>query len=358
MSTELAPSPTSSSAAAPETKRNFWRNSLQQLLAVASLAIIVIVFSIINPDSFLTLTNFSTILTTVTTVGLLALGVTFVIITGGIDLSVGTGMILCGVMAGVFITNMGLPLIVGIALTIGFGGLIGLINGFNVAVLGLPSFIATLGMMMVTQGLSLVISGTKPIYFADTPSFGAIMNVSLIPGMRLPLGGVIFIVLVIVSVVLLQKTLIGRTAFAIGSNEKATRLSGVNVRTWLITVYVLGGLFVGLAGVLSASRLSSAQPTGGAGIELQAIAAVIIGGTSLAGGRGSMVGTVIGAFIMAVLDNGLRMAGVAQEWQQVAIGIVVLLAVYLDIVRKKNSSARGTATAPRRPASTAQTPAS
>src|SRR5699024_1142401 len=349
MSTDLAPPLTTSTASGHDVKRSFWRNSLQQLLAVASLIIIVIVFAFINPDSFLTLTNISTILTTVTTVGLLALGVTFVIITGGIDLSVGTGMILCGVMAGVFITNMGLPMVLGIALTIGFGGLIGLINGLNVAVLGLPSFIATLGMMMITQGLSLVISGTKPIYFSETPNFGAIMNVSLLPGMRLPLGGVIFIILIVVSAIILQRTLIGRTAFAIGSNEKATRLSGVNVKSWLITIYVLGGLFVGLAGVLSASRLSSAQPTGGAGIELQAIAAVIIGGTSLAGGRGSMIGTVIGAFIMAVLDNGLRMAGVAQEWQQVAIGIVVLLAVYLDIVRKKNASDRGTTSARSRP---------
>src|SRR5699024_3374321 len=161
--------------------------------------------------------------------------------------------ILCGVMAGVFITNMGLPMGVGIVLTVGFGGLIGLINGFNVAVLGLPSFIATLGMMMVTQGLSLVISGTKPIYFSETPGFGAIMNVSLIPGMRLPLGGVIFIVLIIVSVIILQRTLIGRTDFAIGSNEKATSLSGVNVKAWLITVYVLAGLFVGLAEIGRAS---------------------------------------------------------------------------------------------------------
>jgi len=358
MSTDLAPPLTTSTASRQDVKRSFWRNSLQQLLAVASLVIIVIVFAIINPDSFLTLTNISTILTTVTTVGLLALGVTFVIITGGIDLSVGTGMILCGVMAGVFITNMGLPMVLGIALTIGFGGLIGLINGVNVAVLGLPSFIATLGMMMITQGLSLVISGTKPIYFSETPNFGAIMNVSLIPGMRLPLGGVIFIILIVVSAIILQRTLIGRTAFAIGSNEKATRLSGVNVKSWLITIYVLGGLFVGLAGVLSASRLSSAQPTGGAGIELQAIAAVIIGGTSLAGGRGSMIGTVIGAFIMAVLDNGLRMAGVAQEWQQVAIGIVVLLAVYLDIVRKRNASDRGATSARSRPATIPKTPAS
>ena len=228
MNTELASAPASQTTAAsspsrPAGTRSRWRNSLQQLLAVASLVIIVIVFAIINPDSFLTLTNLSTILTTVTTVGLLALGVTFIIITGGIDLSVGTGMILCGVMAGVFITNMGLPLPVGIALTIGFGGLIGLINGFNVAVLGLPSFIATLGMMMVTQGLSLVISGTKPIYFTDEPGFGAIMNASLVPGMRLPLGTVLFLVLIVVSVIILQRPLIGRTALALGSNARAPR---------------------------------------------------------------------------------------------------------------------------------------
>ncbi|MCQ9388179.1 ABC transporter permease [Brevibacterium sp. 50QC2O2] len=314
------------------------RNSIQQLLAVASLVLIVIVFAIINPGTFLTLTNMSTILTAVTTVGILALGVTFVIITGGIDLSIGTGMILCGVMAGVFVTNLGLPVFLGILLTIVFGAILGLINGFNIAVLHLPPFIATLGMMMVTQGLSLVISGTKPIYFTDTPSFGAIMNHSLVPGMRLPVGGVVFVVLIVIAWVMLQKTLVGRNAFAIGSNEKATALSGVNVKRWLVGIYVLCGVFVGIAGVLSASRLSSAQPTGGAGVELQAIAAVIIGGTSMTGGRGSIVGTVIGALIMAVLDNGLRMAGVAQEWQQVAIGVVVLVAVYLDIVRKRSSS--------------------
>lgn len=332
---------TTAAQTAPNRKAaNIWRSSLQQLLAVASLVVIMIVFTIVNPGSFLTLTNMSTILTAVTTVGILALGVTFVIITGGIDLSVGTGMILCGVMAGVFITNMHLPVAIGILLTVAFGALIGLVNGFNVAVFHLPPFIATLGMMMITQGLSLVISGTKPIYFSNSPSFGAIMSRSLVPGMRLPLGGVVFIVLIVLAWIMLQKTLVGRSTFAIGSNEKATALSGVNVRSWLVTIYVLCGAFVGIAGVLSASRLSSAQPTGGAGIELQAIAAVIIGGTSLSGGRGSIIGTVIGALIMAVLDNGLRMAGVAQEWQQVAIGVVVLVAVYLDIARRRSSSSQ------------------
>ena len=158
MSTELAPSPTSSSAAAPETKRNFWRNSLQQLLAVASLAIIVIVFSIINPDSFLTLTNFSTILTTVTTVGLLALGVTFVIIAGGIDLSIGTVMMCSALLGAYTFKQHDWPLVASLILTVGVGTVFGLLNGGLIAKLKLPPFIATLGTMMMAQGAGSILT--------------------------------------------------------------------------------------------------------------------------------------------------------------------------------------------------------
>ncbi|WP_022890950.1 ABC transporter permease [Agromyces italicus] len=310
------------------------RGSLQQLLAFASLIVIVAVFSFASPH-FFTANNLVSILTAATVTGILALGTTFVIITGGIDLSIGTGMVLCGVMAGVFLTYLGWPLWLGVTATIVFGGIIGLVNGVNVSVLGIPPFIATLGMMLIAAGLSLVISGTKPIYFTETPDFQSIMNLSIIPGMRFPLGVAIFIVMIIVAAVLLSKTILGRYTFSIGSNEAATALSGVNVRRWKIIIYTLAGLFVGLAGVLSASRLSSAQPTGGMGLELEAIAAVVIGGTSLQGGKGSIVGTVIGALIMAVLTNGLRIISVPQEWQSVAVGIVILVAVYLDMLRRR-----------------------
>jgi ribose transport system permease protein len=312
------------------------RGSLQQLLAFVSLIAIVAFFSFASPH-FFTANNLVSILTAATVTGILALGTTFVIITGGIDLSIGTGMILCGVMAGVFLTYWGWPLWAGVLGAILFGAVIGFINGFNVSVLGIPPFIATLGMMLIAQGLALVISGTKPIYFNDTPAFQQIMNVSIIPGIRFPLGVAIFIVMIVIAGILLSRTIVGRYTYSIGSNEAATALSGLNVRRWKIIIYTMAGLFVGLAGVLSASRLSSAQPTGGLGLELEAIAAVVIGGTSLAGGKGSIIGTVIGALIMAVLTNGLRIISVPQEWQSVAVGLVILVAVYLDMLRRRGS---------------------
>jgi len=310
--------------------------SLQQLLAFVSLLVILLFFSIASPY-FFTPSNLVGILMAATVTGILALGTTFVIVSGGIDLSIGTGMILCGVMTGVFITNWGWPVWLGVLGGVLFGGLIGFVNGFNVSVLGLPPFIATLGMMLVAAGLSLVISGTHPIYFKEHPDFQLLMNFSVIPGMRFPLGVLIFLTLIVVSAVILGKTIVGRYAFSIGSNEVATALSGVNVVRWKITIYTMAGLFVGIAGVLAASRLSSAQPVGGQGLELEAIAAVIIGGTSLQGGRGSIVGTMIGALIVAVLTNGLRVTAVPQEWQSVVVGCVILVAVYVDKLRRKGA---------------------
>ncbi len=312
------------------------RNSLQQLLAFASLILIVIVFSFLSPH-FFTTNNIISVLTAATVTGILALGTTFVIITGGIDLSIGTGMVLCGVMAGVFLTYWGWSLWAGVAGAILFGALIGFVNGFNVSVLKIPPFIATLGMMLIASGLALVISGTKPIYFNNHPDFQSIMNLSIIPGVRFPLGVLLFILTIVISAVTLSKTIVGRYTFSIGSNEAATALSGVSVTKWKLIIYTLSGLFVGLAGVLSASRLSSAQPTGGMGLELEAIAAVVIGGTSLQGGKGSIIGTVIGALIMAVLTNGLRIISVPQEWQSVAVGLVILVAVYLDMLRRRTA---------------------
>lgn len=310
------------------------RGQVQQLLAFVSLLILVVFFALASPH-FFTTSNITSILVAATVTGILALGTTFVIITGGIDLSIGTGMILCGVMAGVFLTYWGWPLWAGVLGAIAFGALLGLFNGFSVAILKIPPFIATLATMLIAAGLSLVISGTKPIYFKNTSDFQSIMNLSIIPGMRFPLGVAIFILMMIVAAVLLSRTIFGRYTYSIGSNEAATALSGVNVTKWKIIIYTVSGVFVGIAGVLAASRLSSAQPTGGMGLELEAIAAVVIGGTSLAGGKGSIIGTVIGALIMAVLTNGLRIMSIPQEWQSVAVGCVILIAVYVDMLRRR-----------------------
>ncbi|MBG6238649.1 ribose transport system permease protein [Mycetocola sp. CAN_C7] len=312
----------------------FLRAKLQQSLAFGTLIVLVVFFSIAS-NNFFSWSNISSILLATAVIGILALGTTFVIITGGIDLSIGTGMTLAAVMTGIFLVNMELPLIVGVLGGLLTGCLMGFINGVNIAILKLPPFIATLAMMLIAQGLALVISGVRPIYFSGVEGFKNIALGTLIPG--LPNAVLILFLLAIVAYLLLSKTLFGRYTFAIGSNEEATRLSGVNTRKWLIVVYTVAGLFTGFAGVVIAARLDSAQPQIGVGYELQAIAAVIIGGTSLLGGRGSIMGTVIGALIMSVLINGLRIMSIQTEWQNVVVGVVILIAVFTDTLRQRRS---------------------
>jgi ribose transport system permease protein len=310
------------------------KDRVQQLLAFASLIVIFAFFSIASPD-FFSYSNATSILFSTVVIGTLALGTTFVIITAGIDLSLGTGMSLCAVMSGVFIVNMGMPVLLGVVLAILFGGLIGLVNGINVALLKIPPFIATLAMMLVAEGLALVISHSAPIYFTKDPSFIKISTGNIIP--NFPNAVLILLAATVICVILLNKTVLGRYTYSIGSNSEATTLSGINVRKWLIVIYALAGLFIGLAGVMISARLGSAQPATGMGYELQAIAAVVIGGTSLAGGKGSIVGTIIGALIISVLNNGLQIMSIPQEWQNVILGIVILIAVYADMVRKKEA---------------------
>ncbi len=314
--------------------------ALQKAVAFVVLIALLAYFSIAT-DNFLTQGNLIGIMQATAVNGVLAVACTFVIVSGGIDLSVGTLMTFCSVITGVLLTLLGLPMPLGIIGALLTGAFCGAISGIVIAKFKIPPFIATLGMMLILKGLSLVISGVKPIYFNDTPNFPMISIDSfvgqIVPGLEIPNGVLILFVVAIIASIILNRTLLGRYIFALGSNEEAARLSGVNVDRWKIVTYALGGLVCGIAGLLIASRLNSAQPALGQGYELDAIAAVVIGGTSLSGGRGTVLGTIIGAFIMSVLNNGLRIMGVAQEWQIVVTGIIIIVAVFVDMMlRKKN----------------------
>jgi ribose transport system permease protein len=191
--------------------------------------------------------------------------------------------------------------------------------------------------MLVAEGLALVLSNSTPIYFNDVPGYSGISTGNLIPGLNIPNAVLILLAIAIIAGVLLTKSVLGRYTYSIGSNEEATALSGIDVRKWKIAIYAFAGLFTGLAGVLISARLGSAQPATGMGYELQAIAAVVIGGTSLSGGKGSIIGTLIGALIISVLNNGLQIMSIPQEWQKVILGCVILVAVYTDRIRKREA---------------------
>lgn len=312
--------------------------AFHRLLAFSGLIALVVVFSLASPN-FMQTQNVLAILQATSVNGVLAIAATLVIITGGIDLSVGTLMTFCAVIAGVVLTYLGMPLPLGVLGAILAGTCSGLVSGTIIAKLKVPPFIATLGMMLILKGLSLVISGTKPIYFNDTPGFTQIAQGSLvgavIPAIPVPNGVLILFLVAGLAAFVLGKTALGRYTFALGSNEEAVRLSGVNIDRWKIAVYATAGGICGVAGLLIASRLNSAQPALGQGYELDAIAAVVIGGTSLSGGRGTVVGTLIGALIISVLANGLRILSVPQEWQTVVTGCIIILAVYADILRRR-----------------------
>lgn len=310
----------------------------QKLLAFASLLALILIFTVLKPDAFMTQDNMIGILQSTTVIGVLALASTFIIITSGIDLSVGVLMTFCAVMGGVFLAHWQVPFLVGVLGVLLVGALTGCVSGLIITRLRVPPFIATLGMMMLLKGLSLIITGARPIYFNDVEGFEQIALGSVIgeffPALPLPNGVLILLVMAVLCAVILNRTALGRYTFALGSNEEAVRLSGVDVNFWKVIIYTLGGAICGVAGLLIASRLNSAQPALGQGYELDAIAAVVIGGTSLSGGVGTVLGTLIGAFIMSVLINGLRIMSVAQEWQMVLTGLIIILAVYTDNLRR------------------------
>ncbi|HHU53978.1 MAG TPA: ABC transporter permease [Clostridiaceae bacterium] len=312
------------------------RSVRQKIILLGALLIIFLFFTLQNA-SFASYENIMTITLATCINGILSLGVTFVILTGGIDLSIGTVMTFSGIISGIIFNKTNLP--IGVCIIIGLlsGAFCGLINGFAVTKMHLPPFIATMCMMMITKGLNLIIPGIKPVYFTEAKNYQKIATGDFlgIPGFYNAIF--IYFLCACLAAFIYHRTIIGRYAKSIGSNENATRLSGVRTDRWKIAVYIICGLFSAIAGLVMSSRLNSAQPQLGAGYETEAIAATVIGGTSMSGGLASIWGSVIGAFIVSTLTNGLRSMAVATEWQTVLIGIVLALALFIDQLQNKKA---------------------
>jgi ribose transport system permease protein len=305
--------------------------NLQKLGPFVGLIIIIIILSIVSPN-FMTVDNILNVLRQVSINALIAFGMTFVILTGGIDLSVGSILALSSAVTASMLAS-GMDPILAILIGLIAGAIMGAINGFIITKGKVAPFIATLATMTVFRGLTLVYSDGRPITGLSSSELFVLMGKGYVGWIPVPV--IWMLVTYAILYFILKKTTFGRKVYAIGGNEEAAILSGIRANRVKVWIYTLTGLLSALAGIILSSRLNSAQPTAGASYELDAIAAVVLGGTSLSGGRGWIFGTLIGALIIGVLNNGLNIMNVSSFYQQVVKGGVILLAVLLD--RKKSA---------------------
>jgi len=317
---------------------------LARFQSLLALALMVVVLSVLS-DNFLTPENGWNILRQISVNLCLSIGMTLIILSGGIDLSVGAILALAGAVAagllknGVALAALGVRLEVtpagAIVAGVAVGAALGWVNGFAITRFSLPPFVATLGMLSIARGLTMLWTGGFPLTGLG-PRFG-FLGTGFLFGVPMPVW--IMAALTAVFVVVVQRTRFGRHIYAVGGNERAALLTGLRVNRIKVAVYTLGGALAGVAGLIVTARLDSAQPNAGLGYELDSIAAVVIGGTSLSGGRGSVGGTVLGCLIIGVLNNGLFLLNVSPFWQQVIKGLVILLAVAIDKlnVRRRDS---------------------
>ena len=308
---------------------------MRELGIVIVFVVILITLMLLSPRAFARPANLINIFKQASINGILAMGMMFVIISGGIDLSVGSIVALTGVVAASFAHPGEYPLIVPIVFALAIGLVIGLLNGVGVAYGNIPPFIVTLGMMTIIRGFALITSGGAPV-FGVTDAFENIAGAFLFD--TIPLLVVYFIIITALSAYILTKTVFGRRVYAIGGNEISAAFSGIKVEKIRISVYMISGLLAGFAGLLLASRTVSGIPTAGQSYELDAIAAVIIGGVSMSGGSGRWYGTVIGALLIAVIGNGLDILNVSSHYQLVIKGAIIIIAVLLDVKSKEKTA--------------------
>ncbi|MFO2464543.1 ABC transporter permease [Pseudomonas sp. 15FMM2] len=307
---------------------NKWRKS-PVFYPLIGFVVIFVAMALAN-DNFLTASNLSNVLRQVSIIAIIAVGMTCAILTGGIDLSVGPVMALSGTLtAGLMVA--GLPPELAILAGLAVGTLFGAGNGVFVAYAKMPPIIVTLATMGIARGLALIYTGGYPV--SGLPQGFSFLGRGEVLGLQIPI--LVMAVVYILAYVLLNKTPIGRYIYAIGGNEEAARLSGVRVARYKLLVYMLSGLTAAIAGIVLTSRLMSGQPNAGVGFELDAIAAVVLGGAAIAGGRGAIIGTLIGAMMLGVLNNGLNLMGVSPYIQNIIKGAIILLAIYIGRSRGK-----------------------
>jgi ribose transport system permease protein len=304
----------------------------------AALIILFAAFAILRPNLFLAQNNLINIAQQVVTYAIIGYGLTFCLVCGGTDLSAGSSMALSGIIVTTLLIS-GVPLSISIIIALVFGVLMGILNGYSIEVLGVVPFIATLGTQWVFRGLANVMVDGKPIYTNTIPSKAVQEAFYVLGGGRinggLPYSVIIALVYGIILYFVLAKTRIGRQIYACGSNLEAAKLSGINAIGTRMFAYCVSGFSAAICGILVTSRISSAQPMAGQGYELEAIAAAVVGGVSNAGGEGTIINTIIGALIMGVLRNGLNLTGVSSFWQQVIIGVILVVACAMEARRHK-----------------------
>ena len=313
-----------------------WLNRLGPLLG---LLLVIAIFAILigNPENYLSLKNLRTVLAQTVIVAIGAIGMTIIIVSGGIDLSVGSAIALTGVIAALGL-NAGWPVTLALGAGILVGGVVGLANGLAITRLKVVPFIATRGMLGVARGVAKGIAGSQTVNVPDTWANDLLLTVPKRAWMLVAPGVWIAALLAILAAVMLRRTVFGRRVFALGSNEAAARACGINTGRMKLYIYSLGGLLFGLAGVLQMSRLRQGDPTVAAGLELDIIAAVVIGGGSLNGGEGSILGSLIGALIMAFLRNGCQQVGWPNYIQEIIIGALIVIAVAVDRWRSSRAT--------------------
>ena len=318
----------------------FGTSAKKAMLSGTALVLLFLVFAMITPDLFLSKNNLINISQQVVTYAIIGYGLTFCLVCGGTDLSAGSSMALSGIIVTTLLIQ-GVPLTIAIALALGFGILMGILNGFSIEVLGVVPFIATLGTQWVFRGLANVMVDGKPIYTNTIPSKSVQDAFYMLGGGRmsngLPYSVVIALVYGILLFLLLSKTRIGRQIYACGSNLEAAKLSGINAIGTRMFAYCVSGFSAAICGILVTSRISSAQPMAGQGYEMEAIAAAVVGGVSNAGGEGNILNTIIGALFMGVMRNGLNLCGVSSFWQMVIIGIILVGACAMEARRHKKN---------------------